>query len=77
MPPYEDITQPCIDCKKDFTITIGEQEFYASKMDENGKPYNLPKRCKPCRAEKKRRFARYDGRPQAPQEEAQPEETQE
>jgi len=48
---YEDITRQCIerDCGKEFIITAGEQEFFASKEG-----FQLPKRCKDCRDRKKR-----------------------
>ena len=34
---------------KEFIVTAGEQEFFA------GKGYPIPKRCKPCRENKKNR----------------------
>jgi len=37
----------CIECRTDFTLTEGEQQFFASKG------YQPPKRCKPCRQARK------------------------
>lgn len=37
------VTIGCSDCKKPFTISKEEQEFFESKG------FVLPKRCKPCR----------------------------
>lgn len=48
MPEYEDKTINCPDCKKDFTFTVRDQEFYAEK------DFTPPKRCKPCRDERKK-----------------------
>lgn len=33
----------CVDCKKEFDFTIGEQEFFLKKA------YVDPRRCKSCR----------------------------
>ena len=51
----EEKTIKCIekDCPNSFVLTAGEQEFYASKKDENGQPFNPPKRCAECRAKRK------------------------
>jgi hypothetical protein len=43
----KDIKSVCADCGHPFTITASEERFYTSK----GMP--LPKRCAPCRAERK------------------------
>ena len=51
---FEDKTKVCIDCSVDFVFTAGEQEFFADKGLTNE-----PKRCGPCRREKKKR--RQDG----------------
>ena len=40
----QDKTLVCKDCGKEFTFTVGEQEFY----DEKGFTEE-PKRCKECR----------------------------
>ena len=42
---YQDRTLTCRDCGQDFTFTVGEQEFYASRGLTN-----LPGRCPDCRA---------------------------
>lgn len=44
----EDKTIVCKDCNKEFTFTIGEQEFYKEKGFTNE-----PVRCKECRDAKK------------------------
>src|SRR5438874_11582853 len=43
-----DQTLYCRDCNAEFTFTVGEQEFYASR----GLP-NSPSRCPECRAARK------------------------
>lgn len=45
---YQNKILQCMDCGYDFEFTISEQEFYASKGLTNN-----PKRCKPCRIERK------------------------
>lgn len=47
---YVDKVIVCVDCKKEFTFTAGEQAFYAEKGYQNE-----PKRCKACRDAKKNR----------------------
>src|SRR5258708_35959517 len=42
---YQGRTLTCRDCGQDFTFTVGEQEFYASRGLTN-----LPGRCPDCRA---------------------------
>lgn len=37
----------CVDCNRIFIYTIGEQEFYEAHQ------FPPPKRCKPCREQKK------------------------
>jgi len=49
-----DKTLTCRDCGKDFTFTVGEQEFYRSRGLQNE-----PGRCPECRAA--RRQSRYQG----------------
>jgi len=44
-----DKTINCRDCRQDFTFTEGEQDFYAQRE------FSEPKRCKPCRDERKAR----------------------
>lgn len=43
-----DKTLTCVDCGKEFTFTVSEQEFYKEKGFTNE-----PKRCKECREAKK------------------------
>lgn len=44
----QDKTLTCSDCGKEFTFTVGEQEYYISKQYENE-----PKRCSSCRQARK------------------------
>lgn len=44
----EDRNLTCKDCGKDFTFTVGEQEFYKEKGFEND-----PVRCSECRKARK------------------------
>ncbi len=37
----------CVDCKKDFVFTQGEQSYFAERQ------LSPPKRCKPCRDTKR------------------------
>ncbi len=55
--PMPDETITCKDCGKPFMFSEGEAAFYAERQ------YTPPKRCKPCRAEKKSR--QEDGAPRA------------
>lgn len=50
---YEDKEIFCFDCKDDFTWSGGEQRFYAERE------FTPPKRCKPCRAERKASQSAY------------------
>ena len=43
-----DKTLTCVECAQDFTFTVGEQEFFASKGYTNE-----PKRCPQCRSTRK------------------------
>jgi CxxC-x17-CxxC domain-containing protein len=52
---YRDRILTCRDCGQDFTFTVGEQEFYASRGLTN-----VPGRCSSCRA------ARRGGQSSAP-----------
>ncbi len=45
---YTDRTITCVDCKKTFVFTAGEQEFYASKGFSSD-----PRRCPECRRKRK------------------------
>jgi len=47
MEEYQDKVLKCKDCGNDFTLTVGEQEFFA------GKGFNEPQRCYDCRKAKK------------------------
>ncbi|HEX76238.1 MAG TPA: zinc-binding protein [Dehalococcoidia bacterium] len=49
-----DKTLTCVDCGKEFTFTVGEQEFYRSRGLQNE-----PSRCPECRAARRQR--RYRG----------------
>jgi hypothetical protein len=49
MTEFEDETLQCRDCEKDFTFTVGEQEFFKEKGFEN-----KPTRCQDCKQLKKR-----------------------
>jgi hypothetical protein len=40
-------TRQCVSCSAEFTLTSGEISWYVQKG------YPLPKRCKPCRVEKR------------------------
>ncbi len=50
---YQDKTLVCRDCGQNFTFTVSEQEFFASKGFENE-----PSRCPACRAARKQRDRR-------------------
>ena len=64
MAEYEDMEIVCADCNKPFVFEAGEQQFYAER------DFTPPKRCKPCRDERKARRGggnggpRRDSRPQ-------------
>jgi len=45
---FADKKVTCSDCNKEFTFTVSEQEFYASKGFTN-----VPKRCPDCRQARK------------------------
>ena len=51
----QDKTTKCIECKKNFLITAGEQEFYSSHHDDKGNPFKEPRRCKECRQNRRNR----------------------
>lgn len=57
-----DLDIECTDCRKSFTWTAGEQDFFQAKGLSNP-----PKRCKPCKKAKNQRLseierARIDGK---------------
>ena len=63
---YQDQVINCSDCGQEFSFTGGEQQFYAERGFEHP-----PKRCKPCRAQRKQQ---QTSRPReaAPQAQAAP-----
>ena len=52
----EDKTLVCRDCGQEFTFTVGEQEFYASRG-----LLNEPGRCPDCRSSRRRDRGGYGG----------------
>jgi len=46
---YEDKELTCSDCNQPFTFSGGEQRFFAERQ------FTPPKRCKPCRDQRKAR----------------------
>lgn len=55
-----DQTLYCRDCNQEFTFTVGEQEFYASRGLTN-----TPSRCPECRAARKQNGGYQRGRSQS------------
>ena len=53
-----DKTLTCVECGKDFTFTVGEQEFYKSRGLQNE-----PSRCPECRAARRQNRYRGSGQP--------------
>lgn len=49
----QDQTITCSDCSQEFIFTGGERQFYVERGFEHP-----PKRCKPCRAQRKQQAAR-------------------
>ena len=49
----------CKDCNQEFEITDSEREFYESTTDDKGQAFSLPKRCKMCRAKRKKGRVSY------------------
>jgi hypothetical protein len=54
------ITRHCAECGQSFTISVEEQAFLRgvsalSPFGENGSGWSLPKRCTPCRFERRRK----------------------
>lgn len=47
---FRDITFECCDCGSTFVWSAAEQEFYLSKS------LSPPRRCKPCRTERRARL---------------------
>ena len=56
MASYKDIELTCR-CGKSFIYTARDQEYYESRG------FEPPKRCRPCRDEKKQRFEEIEKRP--------------
>jgi len=54
-PEFEDISIRCIECRKEFTWTVGEQVFFHQKDLTN-----QPKRCKPCKKAKNQRLSEIE-----------------
>ncbi len=50
----EDKVLTCADCGREFTFTVGEQEFYSSRG-----LVNEPKRCPECRGARRRERSGY------------------
>jgi hypothetical protein len=46
----KDLESVCIDCGREFTLTISEQRFFATREPN---PIPPPKRCRPCRDHRK------------------------
>ena len=51
---FKDLTIQCVDCGNEFTFTSADHEFFSEKI---GKDYKTPRRCKDCRAAKRRQQA--------------------
>lgn len=51
---HKDRTIQCVDCGGDFIFTAGEQDYYKSKE------FFEPKRCTPCRRNKRPRYTREE-----------------
>jgi hypothetical protein len=47
---YNDYEITCCDCNNPFTFSAGEQQFFAERKPV---PFTPPKRCKPCRDQRK------------------------
>ncbi len=44
----------CAECGAVYELTEGEREWFANRKDpKTGKPWQLPKRCRPCRDRRK------------------------
>lgn len=53
-----DKTITCKDCQQDFTLTESEQQFF----EQMG--YQEPKRCKPCRVQRKQQKSQLQPEPE-------------
>lgn len=48
-------------CNREFFISVAEFEYFTTRKDERtGRPYTLPKRCYPCRIERRAKKAATD-----------------
>lgn len=54
---YQDIEKTCVQCKRQFVWTTGEQHFI-NRLHEEDKIQSVtePKRCPDCRKQKRERF---------------------
>jgi len=52
---FRDLILECVDCKRAFTFTRGEQVYFASKG------LSTPKRCPQCRLKRKLSLVREGG----------------
>ena len=53
---YEDKTLVCVQCKKEFVFTAGEQQFYDERNFSSP-----PKRCESCRRSRKHKTSAVTG----------------
>lgn len=44
------VKRVCVTCGRCFVLTAAEVAWYLKKVDDHGKPYVLPGRCRSCRA---------------------------
>jgi hypothetical protein len=51
---FKDLIIRCVDCGADFNFTVADHNFFSEKI---GKDYKTPRRCKDCRAIKRRQQA--------------------
>jgi hypothetical protein len=40
-------------CGKRFFVSVAEKEYFEGRKADNGRQYALPKRCYPCRVERR------------------------
>lgn len=65
----EPVNKDCVDCGNLFTISVGEQQWLAKKLNADGsKGWSLYKRCLSCRAKKRQACVQEGGNyePQLP-----------
>jgi len=51
---FKDLIIRCVACGNEFIFTAADHEFFSEKI---GKDYKTPRRCKECRAAKRRQQA--------------------